>query len=125
MSLSEFLEAHIKNGSRSRNDWSQVPVFYHPAETPSGPDIVFVLHFDNYGFCPIFIQLKRQVSLKSGDILGVFATCILLKIDKNNICDLFPEAHVKVLDRLKNIKRELEQSRDDPADDRAVKQRRF
>ncbi|KAF9083355.1 hypothetical protein BGX29_003215, partial [Mortierella sp. GBA35] len=51
--------------------------------------------------------------------------CISLKIDKDNIHGLFPEAHMKVLDRLKNIKRELEQSRDDPADDHAAKQRRL
>ncbi|KAF9079158.1 hypothetical protein BGX23_004895 [Mortierella sp. AD031] len=188
MSLSEFLEAHIENGSRSRNDGSQVPAFYHPAETPSGPDIVFVLRFDTYGFCPVFIQLKLRVSMESRDILSAFATvkadavqrhlgdnklqtfctvspkrylgvvvayptelpgaegsfaavrrserilgaqkeetpqCISLKIDKNNIHSLFPEAHMRVLDRLKNIKRELEQSRDDPADDHAAKQRRL
>ncbi|KAF9083270.1 hypothetical protein BGX29_003264 [Mortierella sp. GBA35] len=55
MSLNEFLEAHVENGSRSRKDGKQVPAFYHPAETPSGPDIVFVLYFDNHGFCPVFI----------------------------------------------------------------------
>ncbi|KAF9109950.1 hypothetical protein BGW39_004909, partial [Mortierella sp. 14UC] len=51
--------------------------------------------------------------------------CISLKVDKNNIHDLFPEAHMKVLDRLKSVKRELEQSRDDSADEHAAKQRRL
>ncbi|KAG0271536.1 hypothetical protein BGZ96_005772, partial [Linnemannia gamsii] len=74
MSLSEFLEAHVENNSRLRSDESQVPAFYHPAETPSGPDIVFVLHFNNYGFCPVFIQLKLRGSIDSEDISSAFAT---------------------------------------------------
>ncbi|KAG9319056.1 hypothetical protein KVV02_007897, partial [Mortierella alpina] len=184
MSLSEFLEAHVENNSRLRRDESQVPAFYHPAETPSGPDIVFVLHFNNYGFCPVFIHLKLRGSLKAKDIISAFATvkadavqchlgdrklrtfctgspkwylgvviayptelpgvegsfaevrrserirgaqeeespqCISLKIDKNNIHDLFPEAHMKVLDCLKSVKRELEQSGDDATDEHTAK----
>ena len=39
MSLSEFLGAHVKSGSRK--DGKLVPAFYHPAETPSGPDFHF------------------------------------------------------------------------------------
>ncbi|KAF8924661.1 hypothetical protein BGZ58_001574 [Dissophora ornata] len=160
MLLSEFLEAHVENGSRSRNDDSQVPAFYYPTETPSGPDVVFVLRFDKRGLCPVFIKLKLPVFMDSGEVLKAFATvkadavqhhlgdskletfctvspkkylgvviayptelpslegsfadtspqCISLKIDENNIHDLFPEAHVNVLDRLKRVERKLEQA---------------
>ncbi|KAG0250324.1 hypothetical protein BGZ95_007225, partial [Linnemannia exigua] len=48
--------------------------------------------------------------------------CISLMIDKNNIHDLFPEAHMAVLDRLKNVKRKLGQSLSDSPDDHAAKQ---
>ena len=58
MSLDEFLDAHVRHGSRK--DGEPVPPFYHPAETPSGPDVAFVLRFDNHGYCPVFVQLKMR-----------------------------------------------------------------
>ncbi|KAF9117437.1 hypothetical protein BGW39_002186 [Mortierella sp. 14UC] len=58
MSLDEFLDAHVHHGSRK--DGEPVPPFYHPAETPSGPDVAFVLRFDNHGYCPVFVQLKMR-----------------------------------------------------------------
>ncbi|KAG0019480.1 hypothetical protein BGZ81_009701 [Podila clonocystis] len=67
MSLNEFLEAHVENGSRTRKDGKKVPAFYHPAEMLSGPDIVFVLHLNNRGFCPVFIQLKLRASMDQLD----------------------------------------------------------
>ncbi|KAK3811660.1 MAG: hypothetical protein J3R72DRAFT_463136, partial [Linnemannia gamsii] len=172
MSLNEFLEAHVENGSRSRKDGKQVPAFYNPSEKPSGPDLVFVLHFDQHGFCPVAVQMKLRVDMDLTDTGKAFATvkadavqghlgetklqrfctvspkqfidvvvayptelpgveglfpqlrrseridaaqmkqvpqCISLRIDKNNIHSLFPEAHMRALDLLKGVKRELEQ----------------
>jgi hypothetical protein len=188
MSLNEFLEAHVENGSRSRKDGKQVPAFYHPAEMPSGPDLAFVLHFDQYGFCPVFIQLKLRASMKLPETQSAFTTvkadavqghlgeiklerfctvspkrflgvvvayptelpgveclfpklrkserigaaqmnqvpqCISLRIDKNNIHSLFPEAHMRALDLLKGVKRDLGQDSDDLEDEHAAKQRRL
>ncbi|KAG0257284.1 hypothetical protein BGZ95_005291 [Linnemannia exigua] len=188
MSLNEFLEAHVENGSRSRKDGKQVPAFYNPAETPSGPDLVFVLHFDQYGFCPVFVQLKLRVSMDLAETQSAFTTakadavqghlgvtklerfctvspkryfaivvayptelpgveglfsqlrrserigatqtnqgpqCIALRIDSNNIHKLFPEAHMKLLDLLKGVKRELGQDGDDLEYEYAAKQRRL
>jgi len=188
MSLDEFLEAHVEKDSHPRKDGKQVPAFYHPAETPSGPDIVFVLHFDNHGFCPVFVQLKLRASMGQLETQSAFTTvkadavqdhlgetklekfctvspksflgiviaypaelpgveglypelrrserilsaqeeqtpqCISLRIDKNNIHSLFPEAHMKALDLLKGVKRELEEGCDDLADEHAAKQRRL
>lgn len=56
MSLDAFLDAHVYHGSCK--DGKPVSPFYHPAKTPSGPDIAFVLHLGNHGYCPIFVQLK-------------------------------------------------------------------
>ncbi|KAK3840986.1 MAG: hypothetical protein J3R72DRAFT_161347 [Linnemannia gamsii] len=187
MSLSEFLEAHVENGSRSRKDGEQVPAFYNPAEKPTGPDLVFVLHFDQLGFCPVFLQIKLRVDMDLTDTQGAFTTvkadavqdhlgetklerfctvspkvffavvvayptdlegveglfpqlrrskrigamqvdqaqCISLRIDKNNIHRLFPEAHMKALDLLKGVKRQLGQDGDDMKDGHSVKQRRL
>ncbi|KAF9154818.1 hypothetical protein DFQ26_009943 [Actinomortierella ambigua] len=74
MSLGEFLEAHVKNGSRSSRDRTQVPAFYFPAENPSGPDIVFVLQFETGGFCPVFVQMKLCTSLKNDEVKKAFTT---------------------------------------------------
>ncbi|KAG0378573.1 hypothetical protein BGX24_003456 [Mortierella sp. AD032] len=172
MSLNEFLEAHVENGSRSRKNGKLVPAFYNPSEKPSGPDLVFVLHFDQHGFCPVAVQMKPRVDMYLPDTEKAFATvkadavqghlgetklqrfctvspkqfigvvvayptevpgveglfpqprrserieaaqmnqvpqCISLRIDKNNIHSLFPEAHMRALDLLKGVKRELEQ----------------
>lgn len=188
MSLNEFLEAHVENGSRSRKDGKQVPAFYHPAETPSGPDIVFVLHFDYYGFCPVFVQLKLRASVDLPDTLSALTTgkavavqghleetelqafctgspkcflsvviaypaelpgveglfpklerserilatqeevrlqCISLRVDKNNIHGLFPEAHMKAMDLLKGVKRELDKDSDYLAYEHSAKQRQL
>jgi len=64
VSLDEFLDAHVHHGSRKAG--GPVPPFYHPAEALSGPDVAFVLRFDNHGYCPVFVQLKmrRKMSLQ-------------------------------------------------------------
>ncbi|KAF9979547.1 hypothetical protein BGZ65_006394 [Modicella reniformis] len=74
ISLGEFLEAHVRNDSRSSRDGTQVPAFYYPAENPTGPDIVFVLQFEDKGCCPVFIQMKLCVSLKDQDVQKAFGT---------------------------------------------------
>jgi hypothetical protein len=74
MSLNEFLEAHVENELRLRKNGKQVPAFNHPAETLSGPDIVFVLHFDNNGFCPVFVQMKLRASMDQSETQGAFKT---------------------------------------------------
>ncbi|OAQ23964.1 hypothetical protein K457DRAFT_1836886 [Linnemannia elongata AG-77] len=190
MSLDEFLDAHVHHGSRK--DGKPVPPFHHPAETPTGPDVAFVLRFDNHGYCPVFVQLKMRhkmtlpgtqsafSTVKSeavqghlqetmlqtfctgnskrflgvviaypAELAGVEGTfpevrrserirsaqgndtpqCILLRIDKNNIHDLFPKNHMQALDLLKGIKRQLDQSEegqdsDDQKDEPVTKQRR-
>lgn len=188
MSLDEFLDAHVHHGSRK--DGKLVPPFYHPAETPSGPDIAFVIHLDNHGYCPVFVQLKmRHQMTKPGtqhafstvkadkvqghlqetmlqefctgsskrfigvviaypaELAGVEGTfpevrrserirsvqeksdtpqCISLRIDRNNIHDLFPKNHMQALDMLKGIKRQLDQPEegDDQKDEPPTKQRR-
>lgn len=58
MSLDAFMDAHVHHGSRM--DGKAVPPFYRPAERPSGPDVAFVLHIDNHGYCPVFVQLKMR-----------------------------------------------------------------
>ncbi|KAG0196513.1 hypothetical protein BGX28_010034 [Mortierella sp. GBA30] len=189
MSLDAFLDAHVLHGSHK--DGKPVPPFYHPAETPAGPDVVFLLRFDNHGYCPVFIQLKMRhkmtkigtqrafASVKSeavqghlqgtmlqkfcagtpkrflgvviaypaelGGVEGTFTEvrrsdrirsaqgdtpqCISLRIDKNNIHDLFPKNHIQALDLLKGVKRQLDQTEgdqgsDDQKDEPATKHRR-
>jgi hypothetical protein len=73
VSLGEFLEAHVQNGSRLR-DGTQVPAFYFPVERTTGPDIVFVLHFEDKGFVPVFIQTKLCLSLNDDKIQHAFRT---------------------------------------------------
>ncbi|KAG9067165.1 hypothetical protein KI688_011946 [Linnemannia hyalina] len=190
MSLDAFLEAHVRNGSRK--DGKPVPPFYQPAETPSGPDVAFVLHLDNHGYCPVFVQLKMRhkmtkletqiafSTVKAGAVqghlqeamlqryctgypkrlLGIVIAypaelagvegsfpevrrserirstegdtpqCISLRIDKNNIHDLFPQNHMQALDLLKGIKRQLDQTdmgqgSDDQKDEPVTKHRRY
>ncbi|KAF9115540.1 hypothetical protein BGX27_007427 [Mortierella sp. AM989] len=53
MSLEEFLKTHIKNGSLK--DGETVPPFYFPAEKSSGPDIVFILYFEDRDYCSVFL----------------------------------------------------------------------
>ncbi|GJJ67718.1 hypothetical protein EMPS_00064 [Entomortierella parvispora] len=192
MTLDAFLDAHVHHGSFK--DGKPVAPFYHPAETPSGPDIVFVLHFDNHGYCPVFVQLKMRHKMTKEGTLGAFSTvnseavqghlkesmlgkyctghpkrffgiviaypaelagvegifpvirrserirdrlakegrpeCISLRIDKNNIHKLFPENHMRALDLLKGVKRELHQGKagedsDYPMDEPVTKHRRY
>jgi len=173
MSLDAFLDAHVHHGSRK--DGKPVPPFYHPAEAPSGPDVVFVLYLDNHGYCPVFVQLKMRHKMTKTETQSAFSTvkskavqghlqetmlqtfctgypkrflgvviaypaelagvegtfpevrrserirssqgdtpqCISLRIDKNNIHDLFPKNHMQALDLLKGIKRQLDQ-KDEP-----------
>ncbi|KAG9072140.1 hypothetical protein KI688_006364 [Linnemannia hyalina] len=170
LSLDEFLDAHVHHGSRK--DGKRVPPFYHPAETPSGPDVAFVLHLVKHGYCPVFVQLKMRHKMTMPETLIAFSTvkadavqghlqeamlqryctgypkrflgvviaypaelagvegtfpevrrseriwsaqgdtpqCISLRIDKNNIHDLFPKNHMQALDKLKGIKRELDRT---------------
>ncbi|KAI7831777.1 hypothetical protein BC939DRAFT_472873 [Gamsiella multidivaricata] len=183
MTLEGFLAAHIQNGSLK--DGRRVPPFYHPVEKISGPEIVFVLHFDGCGYCPVFIQLKMRISMDKAQtraaqttvdsdavqrhlendlqafctltpkrFLGVVITypaeltsfqdsfdsyrqserlraaqgeqtleCVTLRIDKDNIHSLFPAHHMEALDRLKGIKRELNQDSDDLVDEQVAKHR--
>ncbi|KAG0358684.1 hypothetical protein BGZ54_010322, partial [Gamsiella multidivaricata] len=89
MSLEEFLAANVENGPLK--DGKPVPPFYHPAEIPSGPDIVFVLHFDNHGYCPVFIQLKMRTSMNKPQTQSAFT---MVKADApaelRGVEDLFP-----------------------------------
>ncbi|GJJ67717.1 hypothetical protein EMPS_00063 [Entomortierella parvispora] len=172
MELDAFLDAHVHHGSFK--DGEPVAPFYHPAETPSGPDIVFVLHLNNHGYCPVFVQLRMRHKMTKEDTLDAFSTvkseaiqghleesmlgkyctghperffgiviaypaelatvegifpvisrserirdraaqgpeCIPLRIDKNNIHDLFPENHTRALDLLKGVKRQLHQRKE-------------
>ncbi|KAF9536315.1 hypothetical protein EC957_011581, partial [Mortierella hygrophila] len=72
MSLDEFLDAHVHHGSYK--DGKPVPPFYQPAETPSGPDVAFVLRFDNHGYCPIFVQLKMRHEVRKLEAQKAFST---------------------------------------------------
>ncbi|KAF9157524.1 hypothetical protein BGX21_003998 [Mortierella sp. AD011] len=72
MSLDEFLGAHVNHSSHK--DGESVPPFYHPAETPSGPDVAFVLHFDNHGYCLVFVQLKMRHKMTLSETRNVFST---------------------------------------------------
>ncbi|KAG0221710.1 hypothetical protein BGW41_006586 [Actinomortierella wolfii] len=72
MSLDEFLDAHIQHGSNK--DGGTVLPFYHPAETPAGPDVVFVLRFDNYGYCPVFVRLKMRHKMAKLESQLAFST---------------------------------------------------
>ncbi|KAG0195261.1 hypothetical protein BGX28_001833, partial [Mortierella sp. GBA30] len=72
MSLDAFLGAHVLHGSH--NDRKPVPPFYHPAETPTGPDVVFVLRFDNHSYCPVFIQLKMRDKMTKTGTRRAFST---------------------------------------------------
>ncbi|KAG0008602.1 hypothetical protein BGZ81_003988, partial [Podila clonocystis] len=74
-----------------------------------------------------FPEVRRSERIRSAQ--GETPQCISLRIDKNNIHDLFPKNHMQALDLLKGIKRQLEQPEggqgsDDPKDEPATKQRR-
>ncbi|KAG0056092.1 hypothetical protein BGZ83_006353 [Gryganskiella cystojenkinii] len=71
MSLDAFLDAHVNR--KSLKDGKPVPPFYHPAETPSGPDIVFVLHFVDHGYCPVFVQLKMRHKMAKTETQSAFS----------------------------------------------------
>ncbi|KAF9432462.1 hypothetical protein BGZ76_010781 [Entomortierella beljakovae] len=57
-SLDQFLNAHSRGNSKL--DGKDVLPFYFPKETPSGPDIVFVLQFESAGYCTVFVQTKLR-----------------------------------------------------------------
>ncbi|KAI1288869.1 hypothetical protein EDD11_009612 [Mortierella claussenii] len=177
MSLGEFLNAHVHHGSRK--GMRPVPPFHRLTETPKGPDVVFVLHIDGHGYCPLFVQLKLRNKMTKAETQYTFSVvkskavqgrpkrffgvviaypaelagvedtfpevrrsqrirsaqgetpqCVSLRIDKNNIHELFPEKHMQALDLLKGIKRQLEQHQegggsDDQMDEPAMKHRRY
>ncbi|KAG0350745.1 hypothetical protein BG005_009727 [Podila minutissima] len=137
MSLEEVLEAHVENGSRLRKDGKQVPAFYHPVETPPGPDISVQGHLGEtklQRFCTVIpksylsaviaypVELPGvEVSLpKPGSSKRNLAApeeqplqFIPLRIDQTNVYSFFPEARMKLLDLLKGVKRKLEQCSND------------
>ncbi|KAI1299061.1 hypothetical protein EDD11_006559 [Mortierella claussenii] len=75
-----------------------------------------------------FPEVRQSQRIRSAQ--GKTPQCVSLRIDKNNIHDLFPEKHMQALDLLKGIKRQLEQPQegggsDDQVDEPAMKQRRY
>ncbi|KAK5796948.1 hypothetical protein F5H01DRAFT_401262 [Linnemannia elongata] len=72
MSLDTFLDTHVYHGSCK--DGKSVPPFYLPVETASGPDVVFVLHLDNHGYCPVFVQLKCRREMTRTEGQSSFST---------------------------------------------------
>ncbi|KAF9165943.1 hypothetical protein DFQ26_009077 [Actinomortierella ambigua] len=72
ISFAEFLDAHVYHGSLK--DGKPVPPFFHPAENPSGPDVVFVLRLGNHGYYPVFVQLKMRHDMKKNEVLHAFST---------------------------------------------------
>ncbi|KAF9549899.1 hypothetical protein EC957_002470 [Mortierella hygrophila] len=153
LSLEEFLEAHVHHGSHK--DGKRLPPFYHPAETPSGPDVAFVLRLDDQGYCPVFVQLKMRhkmtkletqvafSTVKAGAVQGHLQEATLQRYSTGypkrylgvviaypaefaGVEGIFPEA----LDLLKGIKRKLDQTvmgqgSDDQMDEPALEHRRY
>ncbi|KAG0352553.1 hypothetical protein BGZ54_002709, partial [Gamsiella multidivaricata] len=94
-------------------------------------------------FCTVspkrFLEIVIGYPIELRDIEDLFPTgkqserirtaqpseCILLRINKNNIHSLFPKRHMEALDRLKSIKRELNQDSDYLVDQWAAKQRQY
>ncbi|KAF9924232.1 hypothetical protein FBU30_005764 [Linnemannia zychae] len=70
--MDEFLDAHVHHNLLK--DGKLVPPFHHPQEYPSGPDIVFVLHFENNGYFPVFVQLKMRHNMKNYEVQHAFST---------------------------------------------------
>ncbi|KAG0322758.1 hypothetical protein BGZ99_003146, partial [Dissophora globulifera] len=78
-----------------------------------------------------FPEVRRSERIRSaqGDTPDT-PQCISLRIDKNNIHDLFPKNHMQALDLLKGIKRQLDQTEwgqgsNDQKDVPATKHRRY
>ncbi|KAG0095602.1 hypothetical protein BGZ93_005688 [Podila epicladia] len=74
-----------------------------------------------------FPEVRRSERIRSAQ--GDTPQCISLRIDKNNIHDLFPKNLMQALDFLKGIKRQLDQiegsqGSDDQNDEPATKHRR-
>ncbi|KAG0044704.1 hypothetical protein BGZ83_010081 [Gryganskiella cystojenkinii] len=65
LTMHDFMEAHYTNGSR-KGDY-EVPPFYYPGLSPSGPGIVFVLRF-NKELYPVFVQTKLLKGIYPGDV---------------------------------------------------------
>ncbi|KAF8923164.1 hypothetical protein BGZ58_003286 [Dissophora ornata] len=82
LTMSDFMEAHYKNGSRKSN--RVVPPFYYPVPSDSGPDIVFVLQIGDQLY-PVFVQTKLLKDIFPG---GVEKT--RLTVHETNICVHLP-----------------------------------
>ncbi|KAG0361382.1 hypothetical protein BC939DRAFT_475689 [Gamsiella multidivaricata] len=65
LTMSDFLEAHYKHGSRSGD--CVVPPFYYSEPSHSGPDIVFVLRIDDQLY-PVFVQTKLLDDISLGKV---------------------------------------------------------
>ncbi|KAF9404473.1 hypothetical protein BGZ76_006958, partial [Entomortierella beljakovae] len=63
LTMHDFMEAHYWNNSR-RGDY-EVPPFYYPGLSPSGPDVVFVLRIDSELY-PVFVQTKLLKGIYPG-----------------------------------------------------------
>ncbi|ORZ10672.1 hypothetical protein BCR41DRAFT_410091 [Lobosporangium transversale] len=71
ISMGQFLYAHCKTDSI--HNTKLVAPFFYPPETPSGPDVVFVLESENQHY-PVFIQSKISGSLYPKDISDAHRT---------------------------------------------------
>ncbi|KAF8959266.1 hypothetical protein BGZ46_001808 [Entomortierella lignicola] len=63
--MHDFMEAHYRNSSR-KDDY-EVPPFYYPGLSPSGPNVVFVLRI-NSELYPVFVQTKLLKGIYPGDV---------------------------------------------------------
>ncbi|KAI8345920.1 hypothetical protein B0O80DRAFT_471227, partial [Mortierella sp. GBAus27b] len=79
MSLDAFLDAHVHH--ESLKDGNLVPPFYHPADKPSGPNVVFVLRFrfvvdgrEKQSYSPVFVQLKMRHDMAKKETLHAYST---------------------------------------------------
>ncbi|KAF9976693.1 hypothetical protein BGZ65_007717, partial [Modicella reniformis] len=97
MTLQEFLMAHMPGIEKN------VPPFYYPSASISGPDIVFMLDFEGCGRCPVFIQLKLRTSMNKSETMRAQATTDSqtiqghLEDDLRNFCTLTPKRFLGVV----------------------------
>ncbi|KAI9239307.1 MAG: hypothetical protein BYD32DRAFT_411469 [Podila humilis] len=90
-------------------------------------DVVIAYPAELAGVEGTFPEVRRSERICSAQ--GDTPQCISLRIDKNNIHNLFPKNHMQALDLLTGIKRQLDQTeggqgRDDQKDEPATKHRR-
>ncbi|ORZ08266.1 hypothetical protein BCR41DRAFT_399329 [Lobosporangium transversale] len=125
ITLQGFLDVHLSNTSNLHFDYT--PPFYFPSPNVSAPDVVFLVQIQSVIY-PVFVQSKlRQVIPKPDADQAITTTSIaviafqtfrpdadpelsglqrvVIKVDNNNFPSIFPERHVKFLDKLKNFKR--------------------